>query len=419
MIRSLAFVIVIFFALTAAYKSYDGYQVVKAVITSESQAALVNNLNLDVWSGDGIAYVGTANILVSPSQLAELVKLGVQYTVDINNVGDMIAEEKSILDARPPLDFATLNFSAAAPSAFFNAYHTATEIAAYINTLATSFPQLVKYTPSIGTTVEGRSIGALIVTGTATGSKKKIFVQGGQHAREWVGPTTVLLITENLVTLYATDANVKALLDRIEFHIIPLLNVDGYTFSWTQDRLWRKNRKLVTGTTYGVDLNRNWQGVSWCEFGASKAPDSETYCGTAPFSEPETKVSSAFSLANGPYAGAIDYHSYSQLVLRPWGYTTTLPSDEAVLKVVGDGYSAAVRNYSGLIYTSEPSWQLYYTTGTASDYWKGFGTFTKYSYTVELRPTGNPGFVLPPAQIIPTGQENYEAFKYFANVTTL
>jgi len=38
-----------------------------------------------------------------------------------------------------------------------------------------------------------------------------------------------------------------------------------------------------------------------------------------------------------------------------------------------------------------------------------------FSYTVELRDTGRYGFVLPPAQIIPTGEENYQAALFMAH----
>jgi len=227
----------------------------------------------------------------------------------------------------------------------------------------------------------------------------------------------VLWIAENLLTLYATDPQVKLFLDNVEFHVIPIVNVDGYTFSWTSTRLWRKNRRPNAGGSFGVDTNRNFEGPFWCEFGASKTPSSETFCGAAPFSEPETQAVSTYIKSNGPFLGFIDYHSFSQLVMRPFGYQQTpAPPTEAALKVVGDGYSATIRNSSGKIYVSQSGWQLYLTTGGVRD-WNYNAAGTTWPYTVELRPDENAqnGFILPPAEIRPTGSENWDAFKWWVN----
>jgi len=126
-----------------------------------------------------------------------------------------------------------------------------------------------------------------------------------------------------------------------------------------------------------------------------------------------------------PIIGAIDWHSYSQLVLRPYGWTSANSPDETILKTIGDKYAADIRAQSGLIYTSQKSIDLYVTTGTASDWYYGDqatrnnGPYRIASYTVELRPTGNnPGFVLPPDQIVPTGKENWAAIRNYLNTLT-
>lgn len=183
----------------------------------------------------------------------------------------------------------------------------------------------------------------MTITGTATGPKKNIFVSGGQHAREWIAPATTLYIITQLITLYQSDPTVKALLDSTQFYFVPLVNVDGYAFTWTgsNNRLWRKNRRLNTGGSYGVDLNRNWDD-HWGTVGTSHTPSSDTYCGTAAFSEPESKAVSSYSLSVGPIVGAIDYHSYSQLILRPYGWTTDLPPGTILslsLSSIETGYS--------------------------------------------------------------------------------
>jgi len=243
--------------------------------------------------------------------------------------------------------------------------------------------------------------------------KRRFFFEGGQHAREWIGHATVAYITEQLLSQYATNPIVKAILDEIQFVIVPVVNVDGYVFTWGSNRLWRKNRRANTGGSFGVDLNRNWDD-HWGGEGSSSNPTSDTYHGTAPFSEPETKAVSVYYQQNGPYAGAIDYHSYSQLILRPYGWTTQLPPNDAESKLVGDGIRDHILSVHRVQYTSEPSWQLYYTAGTAQDWFYAAGK-ALLAYTIELRDTGTYGFQLPPAQIIPTGEENWAAFLYFAD----
>jgi len=297
---------------------------------------------------------------------------------------------------------------------FFIAYHTYDEISSFLVNLSSTYPTITKYIPSIGTSVQGRDIFAISITGTTTNPKNRIFISGGQHAREWVSPATTLYIINQLVSLYATNATVQNILDNTVIFFVPLVNPDGYAYTWaaSTNRLWRKNRRANAGGSFGVDLNRNWND-HWGGTGSSGTPTSDTYRGTAPFSEPETLAVSNFLTANAPYGGAIDYHSYSQLILRPYGWSSTPPPNDALSKTVGDN----IRNYIfavyGVSYVSEPSWQLYYTAGTAQDWYYGQAK-VPLSYTIELRDTGTYGFQLPANQIKPTGAENWNGFVYFA-----
>jgi len=241
---------------------------------------------------------------------------------------------------------------------------------------------------------------------------KKVYIQGGIHAREWISSATVAYITNELLTTYETNSTAKTLLSELQIVVIPNVNPDGYTYTWVTNRLWRKNRRANAGGSFGVDLNRNWDD-HWGGDGSSSNPSSDTYHGTAPFSEPETLAVSNFINRSGPFAVAIDYHSYGQLINRPWGWTRTAPPNEAEAKLVGDGIRDSIAEAHKIVYTSQPAWALYTTSGSASDWFYGQGKIP-LSYTIELRDTGAYGFELPPAQIIPTGQENYNGFVYFA-----
>jgi len=220
-----------------------------------------------------------------------------------------------------------------------------------------------------------------------------------------------MYILNQLVTLYGVDPSVTALLDATQIFIVPTANPDGYVFTWTTTRLWRKNRRLNTGGSYGVDLNRNYND-HWGQEGASHVPTSDTYCGTGPFSEPESRAISGFVRDNGPFSGAVDYHSYSQLIMWPYGWTTTPAPTDPLLRSIGSAWRAAILAVNGVPYTPQPANQLYFTSGGARDFY--YSEFNiPLSFTIELRDTGTYGFVLPPVQIVPTGQENWAGFKYF------
>jgi len=393
---------VLFCSVITAYTSYEGYQVVRAKINNTDQVQRVELLGIDVWSNDGLAMVGQLDMMVDGKQLHALGKMGVDFEVIIEDVERLVVEEREELLRNANKDTAS----------FFEAYHNYADIVTYLQNLTSTYSKYATYVPTIGKSIEGRDIPAVYINVGNT-AKKKILFTGGQHAREWIAPATVLYLLEQLLSKYETDAAVKRILDNVNFAIAPLLNPDGYAFSWTTTRLWRKNRRPNTGGSYGVDLNRNWDS-HWCTNGASRTPSSDTYCGTAPASEPEVKSTSSWILENGFFHAYIDFHSYSQLVLRPYGWTNAVPPDETILKTAGDGISAAIRSIHQKSYTSEPAYTLYYTTGSADDWAYELGA-AKLVYTIELRDTGSYGFNLPANQIIPTGQELWNAIQYLAD----
>jgi len=213
-----------------------------------------------------------------------------------------------------------------------------------------------------------------------------------------------------LVTGYATNPALASIVDNVDFTFVPVANPDGYSYSWTTNRLWRKNRRLNTGGSYGVDLNRNWDD-HWCVAGGSTAPSNDAYCGTGPFSEPESKLLQQISLTFGPFDGAFDFHSYGQLIMRPYGWSNTFPPNNVQLNSVGNGMRSAILANSGKAYTNQAIHQLYLASGSSCDYWVNAAKIP-LSYGFEVRDTGTYGFQLPANQIIATGEENWAAVSY-------
>ncbi len=389
---------------SAEPERFDDHKVVRVTPTTVRQMQAALTIADGLWSER--AGVGPFEIHVSPEKVQDLAEAGVPFEVLIDDIQALIDAEKAANDAA----------RAQRDSNFFDAYHTYDEIKTYAQQLAADFPQLCTY-EVIGQSLEGREIFALTITGPGDAlTRPFVAFNGCQHAREWASLSTVMFIADTLLRDYAAgDERVTYLLNRMGFRIVPVVNPDGYVYTWDSVRLWRKNRRPNAGGTFGVDLNRNWD-IVWSGPGASPNPGSDTYYGTAPFSEPETQVLSADILADPRIEAHVDVHTFGQLILHPYGYTTDLPPepDRTFFINFSQELSDIILAVHGFFYTPQPSIDLYITSGTLGDWTYANGI---KGWTFELRPatSGGGGFILPPEQIRPLGQEVYQAMLHMAD----
>jgi hypothetical protein len=106
-----------------------------------------------------------------------------------------------------------------------------------------------------------------------------------------------------------------------------------------------------------------------------------------------------------PIALYLDFHSYGNYLLSPYGYTANVPANSADQVGLAQQAKAAIQAVHGTEYTVGPSGAtLYPTTGSSADFAHDIAD-AEYAYCIELRDKGQNGFVLPPEQIVPTGQE--------------
>lgn len=287
---------------------------------------------------------------------------------------------------------------------WFENYHTYDDIVLYINALHAAFPDRTELF-SIGTSYEGVDIMGIRISASGfSDDKPEMIYNACQHAREWISPATALYFANSLLT-NSTNDDISLLLDNYYYSIIPVVNVDGYKYTWSTDRLWRKNRTPnANSTCIGTDINRNW-GYNWGGVGASTDPCSNTYRGASSFSEPEPVALSNYIKSFSNIAGYIDFHSYGQLILLPWCFTPVDTPDNTNQFLVGDLMAASIVQVHGKDYTPG-DWftTLYPSSGTSID-WVYGENLSVFSYTIELRDRGFYGFELPPDQIIPTGEE--------------
>jgi murein tripeptide amidase MpaA len=275
--------------------------------------------------------------------------------------------------------------------------------------MVAAFPNLVSIV-NAGTSIQGRTVRGIRISRYPAGTALPAFIfTGTMHAREWASTMTTMWIADQLVESNTIDPRISAVLDSAEVYVFPVQNPDGYEYTWATggNRLWRKNRRLISGTTYGVDLNRNW-GVGWGGSGSSGTTSSDTYRGTAAFSEPESVGMRDFVIAHPNLVGHIDFHSYGQLWLWPWSYTTTASPDQTALAAVGNPMKNAIAAVNGKNYTAGPSGSTYGLTAGCIDDWT-YGNQGLMSGTIEVRDTGTYGFVMPTSEIIPNAKENFAA----------
>jgi uncharacterized repeat protein (TIGR01451 family) len=301
-------------------------------------------------------------------------------------------------------------------------YHSYESLKSDLYSLQNNNPNIAKVI-DIGDSWENRDIIALKISDNVDSddsSESDVLFMGGTHAREWISVEVPYYIAEYLVEHYSTDLEVRQLVDDNEIWIIPMVNPDGVEYSRTDDRNWRKNRRDNGLGIYGVDPNRNY-GFHWGENpqhlsplnpGGSSLPFSSTYWGPDAFSEPETQaIKNLVTSSNHNFVKSISYHSYSQYVMYPWGYTSNSPPNELQLFNMASKMSSEINNV-GVEYTTMQSSNLYITYG-GSDDWL-YDEKNIAAFTIELRPSpgSDIGFLLPETQIIPTYEENLPAALY-------
>ena len=289
-------------------------------------------------------------------------------------------------------------------------YHTVASLEEDMRRLAEEHAEIAEL-HQIGRSVEGRPIWALRI-GERRGSDRKVAFLGCHHAREWISVEVPYLLAEHLLTNSSAEP-VQGLLQQGEVWVAPMVNPDGHEHSRTVNRLWRKNRRRNRDGSIGVDPNRNY-GYMWGTLDVSTSshvPSDETYVGPRAFSEPEVRAVRNL-MAREEFGGVLTYHSYSQLILYPWGYTSEPVEDEADLREMRgltEEMERLIRSVHGETYTAQQASDLYPTAGDTTDW--VYGEYDAPAFTVELRPATalEGGFILPADQIEPCWEENRPA----------
>ncbi|ENN78586.1 hypothetical protein YQE_04953, partial [Dendroctonus ponderosae] len=341
--------------------SYKNYKVYK--ITPKNDQALQALRNLDeavtefsrfqFWESP--SKLGrNATLMVAPEMQESMENmfedLDIHSQVMIENVQDAINREsprnaRNI--ARIPVDWTD--------------YNTLDEINEWLESLAVEFPDVITILKP-GKSHLGRDIVGVKFDLTPNVEKEVVFMESNIHAREW----------------------------------------QSQTF---QNRMWRKTRTRYNIFCYGADPNRNW-AYQWMNGGSSQNPCSEIYAGPRAFSEPSVDVMKDFiaSVAENMVA-YIDFHSFSQMLLLPFGHTTDPLMNYDEMMEIAEVALEELRQVHGTEYVwGNIAETIYIASGSSMDWVKGEFE-VPIAYTYELRDRGLHGFILPADQILPTAEE--------------
>ncbi|KAK2612917.1 putative metallocarboxypeptidase ecm14 [Conoideocrella luteorostrata] len=323
---------------------------------------------------------------------------------------------------------------------FFQDYQPLPVIVRWMRLLEAMFPSYVEYI-SIGASFEGREIAALRLrvsspVDNAT-SRKTIIVTGGLHAREWISTSTVNYLAWSFIMTFGKERMITKLLHEFDIIFVPTVNPDGMEYSWQVDRLWRKSRQQ-TNLRYclGLDLDHTF-GYGWDGSHPLADPCSESYGGEQPFQAVETMQLATWARNealnnNVKFVGLVDLHSYSQQILFPYAFSCrAIPPNLENLEELAAGIAKAIRIANGESYSvasacegavarvhgsqyNQSTSRMETGGGSAID-WFYHEMGAHFSYQIKLRDTGSYGFLLPKEHIVPTGEEVFNAMKYFGD----
>ncbi len=298
-------------------------------------------------------------------------------------------------------------------------HYTLAEMIAELDTMYMLYPNLITQKASIGSTIEGRPIYAVKISDNpnSTENEPRVSFSGVTHAREPMGMMNLIYYMYYLLENYGIDPEVTYLVDNREIFFIPIVNPDGYEYNHSTNPngggMWRKNRRN-NGSSYGVDLNRNYGPYAYWNApngGSSTTPSSDTYRGTAPFSEPETQAVKNY-IAGKSIRCALNYHTFGNYLIFPYGALNHETPDSLTFRE----YAGDMTRYNHYTTGTDLQTVNYSTRGNSDDYMYDGDTVLNAGKTFAMTPeVGNDGddFWAPQSRIFPLAQECLWMNKYY------
>lgn len=255
-------------------------------------------------------------------------------------------------------------------------FYTYQEFLNHLDTMFAKYPNLISQKQAIDTfqTHEGRPVYWLRMSDNPNidETEPEILYTAVHHAREPASLSQVIMYMYYLLENYGSNDEVTNIVNNTEMYFIPMVNPDGYIENYNNSPngggMWRKNKRNNGNGTSGVDLNRNY-GEAWGldDNGSSPDPSSDTYRGPGAFSEPETQAVKYFT-ENREIALTLNYHTYGNLLIYPWGYAPSLYTPDSAIFVE---YAKILTENNSYTYGTGDQTVGYVTNGDSDDWMYG------------------------------------------------
>lgn len=358
---------------------------------------------------------------LSESEIKMLIRSGIPYQITIddwmryyNDLPKMTANEISEA-IQNSIDEYNVSHSIYGS---MGGYLIFSEVVNKLDSMRIEYPNLISEKFSIGNSVENRAMWTVRVSNSpdATTGRPEVWFHSLIHAREPMSMEQSLYFMYWLLENYNIDPIATYILRNRELYFTPVFNPDGYEYNRSTNPsgggMWRKNRKLNSGSTYGIDLNRNFGTYAFWNStnnGSSTDPTSDTYRGLSPFSEPETQNARNFVISRN-FKGALSYHTYGNYLIRPWGYVDAPTPDENIFQ--GFSQDMVLNNHFTLGRSNQT---VNYGVRGVTDDWYYFDS--AHAKMIAMTPevgTGTDGFWPSQSRILTLAKSTVSQNIYFA-----